>query len=386
MNTDHVDPVLHVVDSLGVGGVETGLASLIERTDDVLAHHVVCVRAAGATAERLARLGIPITVLGKGPGHHWALSLRFARYCRTVAPAVVHTRNWGTVDAIVGARLARVPVVVHCEHGRDFADVSGANRRRQRIRQVVSYLTDRMLAVSTELAHWLTDVVHVPARKVVVVGDGVDDVRFAPRADRDALRRALGYRPDDVVVGTVGRLDPVKNHPMLFAAADRIRHTHPNVRVLLVGDGPERSGLERLLEERRLHETVKLLGQRDDIPELLNVMDIFTLSSFAEGVSVAALEAMAVDLPVVATRVGGNVDVVVEGVTGALVPSGDVDAYVAALTPYVASSELRRTHGQRGRALVMERFTLDALAARYVGLYRELLAAKGLDALAGAIR
>lgn len=114
----------------------------------------------------------------------------------------------------------------------------------------------------------------------------------------------------------------------------------------------------------------------DDVPELLNLMDVLTLSSFAEGVSVAALEAMAVDLPVVAISVGGNV--VVDGDTGALVPSGDLDEYVA-------SAELRRTHGQRGRAMVLERFTLDRLAARYVESYRELLAARGLEELAGAI-
>jgi sugar transferase (PEP-CTERM/EpsH1 system associated) len=362
--------VLHVVDSLGVGGTELGLAKVIEGTREKIAHSVCAVRAGGATADRLDAHGVPVRVLGKRPGNDWTVPLRFARLCRQTAPDVVHTRNWGSVDAIVGARLARVPVVIHGEHGREASDPDGINRRRNRLRRMVVVLADRVVAVSEQLRTWLIREVGVPERKVSLLKNGVDAERFCPRDDRCDLRRAHGYGPQDIVVGTVGRLDPVKNQTALLEVLATLTATQPRLRVVIAGTGPERESLTRAVGERGLADKVALLGQRNDVPDVLNLLDVFILPSLGEGMCNTILEAMAVGLPVVATRVGGNPELVDDGVTGRLVPVCDDSALARAIALYAGDEGLRRKHGAAGRRRVVEEFSVGAMAERYLQLYR----------------
>lgn len=361
--------VLHVIDALGVGGTELGLASVIERTKSRIAHAVCCVRSGGATAERLTARGVPITVLHKRAGNDWSLPLRFARLCRQMTPDIVHTRNWGSVDAIIGARLARAPVVIHGEHGRDASDPEGTNRRRNRVRRVLSLFVDRMVAVSEQLQSWLIRDVGIPETKVALLKNGVDTQRFQMRSDRDALRLNHGYSPEDIIIGTVGRLDPVKNQTALLEVLAELRPAYPNLRVVIVGDGPEREPLSCEIANRGLHETATLFGHRDDVPAVLNMLDIFVLPSLGEGMCNTILEAMSVGLPVVATRVGGSPELVDDGTTGQLVPARDAGALARAIARYATDERLRRDHGAAGRRRVVEEFTLDRMVERYVALY-----------------
>jgi sugar transferase (PEP-CTERM/EpsH1 system associated) len=361
--------VLPVIDTLGVGGTELGLANVIAHTRNRIAHAVCCVRAGGATAERLAAEGIPITMLHKRPGNDWSLPVRFARLCRQAAPDIVHTRNWGSVDAIIGARLAGVPVVIHGEHGRDAADPNGTNRRRNWARRALSMFSDRMVAVSDQLRHWLIDEVGIRESKVEVLKNGVDVDKFQRRGDRAALRRSHGYSPEDIVVGTVGRLDPVKNQKALLEVAAALSAAHPYLRVVIVGEGPERAALSSEIARRNLRATAILLGQRDDVSAMLSMFDVFVLPSLGEGMCNTILEAMAVGLPVVATGVGGNPELVADGTTGQLVPVRDAGALAQAIARYVSDEPLRRRHGAAGRQRVVEEFTLQGMADRYARLY-----------------
>lgn len=363
--------VLHVVDTLGVGGTELGLANVVESTRGQIAHAVCCVRAGGATASRLEAQGIPVTVLRKPPGNDWGLPLRIARLCREVQPHVVHTRNWGSVDGIIGGRLARVPVVIHGEHGRDAADPDGTNRRRNRARRVLSLFTDRMVAVSDQLRRWLIDDVGIRESKVGVLKNGVDAEKFQRSSDRETLRRSHGYSPDDIIVGTVGRLDPVKNQAALLEMVYALSPAHPTLRVAIVGDGPEREALAREIVHRNLRSTAALLGHRDDISAMLSMLDVFVLPSLGEGMCNTILEAMAVGLPVVATRVGGNPELVDDGTTGQLVPVRDAGALAQAIGRYASDERLRRDHGAAGRKRVLEEFTLQGMAERYTQLYEK---------------
>ena len=180
--------VLHVVDALGVGGTELCTANVIERTLERFAHAVCCVRDGGVIAERLEAQGVPVTVLHKRTGNDWTVPLRIARLCRQIAPDIVHSRNWGSIDAIIGARLAGVPVVIHSEHGRDAGDPNGTNRRRNRARRLLSVLVDRMAAVSDQLGRWLVEEVGIRETKVSVLKNGVDAEKFERCNDRAALR------------------------------------------------------------------------------------------------------------------------------------------------------------------------------------------------------
>lgn len=362
--------VLHVVDTLGVGGTELCLANLVEHTQEQVAHAVCCVRQGGATAERLTARGIPITVLGKADGNEWRLPLRLARVCREQVPHIVHTRNWGTIDGIIGARLARVPVVIHGEHGRDATDPQGTNKRRNRTRRVLSMAVDRVVTVSDQLRSWLVDDVGIRTSKVRVLHNGVDLQRFGNPTPRNTLRAQYGFASTDVVIGTVGRLDPVKNQAALLAATSRMRATHPHLRCVIVGDGPEAEALRHVTDDNGLHNVVHLMGHRDDVPSMLALLDVFVLPSLAEGLCNTILEAMATRLPVIATRVGGNSELVVDGVTGRLIAASDVDALAQAIAFYAGNEAARAAHGGAGHERVLQEFTLDRMVARYIDLYR----------------
>lgn len=368
--------ILHVIDSLGIGGTEAGLATVIENTRDRFTHSVCCIRHDGPIADRLRAGGTDVHVIGKAEGNDWGLPLRLARHFRAAQPHIVHTRNWGSTDGILAARLARVPVVLHGEHGRDVSDVHGSNRKRNAARRILARMTQRVVTVSDQLRGWLVNDVGLRADKVVLIRNGVDSGRYRPLPDRDRLRAALELTAADFVIGTVGRLDPVKDQRAIVEASVALAASHPRLRAVIVGDGPMRDALERAVTKAGQQQRVRLVGQRDDVPEIMNVMDVFVLPSLGEGLCNTILEAMAVGLPVVATAVGGNTEMVVDGTTGTVVPSADREALAAALGRYAEQPTLRATHGAAGRQRVLASFSIQSMVDGYCALYRNAIAAR----------
>jgi glycosyltransferase involved in cell wall biosynthesis len=178
-------------------------------------------------------------------------------------------------------------------------------------------------------------------------------------------------------VGTVGRLDPIKNHRGLLQAFHAILERHPDwrgrVRLIIAGDGPLRAELAPLAADLGLGDSVWFPGARPDVPELMRAMDVFVLPSINEGISNTILEAMSTGRPVVAGRTGGNPELVVDGLTGALYDPDGEGALAAALEKYVQQSDLRRSHGEAARRRVVEQFSLEAMVARYGDFYDDVL-------------
>ena len=366
--------VVHVVNSLAVGGLENGVVNLVNTTAARFRHVIVCMTADGPLHGRL-RPEVEVVVLGKRPGQDpWAL-LRLVRLLRHLRPLIVHSRNWPAVDAIPAARVARVPLVVHGEHGREVADPEGRNLRRNRIRRALAPLVHHFVTVSADLRRWLIEDVRVPAAKVTAIHNGVDLSRFG-RAGKLESRMRLALPADAPIVGTVGRLDPVKDQVGLIRAFAQVRTQHPAAVLVVAGDGPCRAELERVAAGLGQRDHVRLLGNRDDIPTVMSALDVFVLPSIAEGISNTILEAMATGLPVVATRVGGNPELVEEGVGGALVPRSDPDALAAAIAAYTGDPELRRRHGQASRQRAIGHFSLERMAQAYANLYTALAATR----------
>jgi sugar transferase (PEP-CTERM/EpsH1 system associated) len=306
--------------------------------------------------------------LGKPPGH----SFRFLRHLsvrlRDLSPAVVHTRNWGGLDGIVAARLAGIGTVVHGEHGWTMEDVDGGNRKRRIARRWLTRAVREITCVSAQMERWLRDDVRV-RRPVTQIYNGVDTDRFAPVRDREAIRRELSIAPGALVVTTCSRLDPIKDHASLFRAFGVLRETRSDARLLVIGDGPERERLERLAGPG-----VELLGELGDVARVLAGSDIFVLPSFNEGISNTILEAMATGLPVIATAVGGNPELVMEGATGFLVPTARPDSIAGCLERYAADPGLRRAHGEAARRSACERFSVRAMVQGYESVYRRVAA------------
>jgi sugar transferase (PEP-CTERM/EpsH1 system associated) len=330
---------------------------------------------------RIARPDVPCIALHKPPGHGVKLYPRFWQLLRQHRPAIVHTRNLAALEMQVPSWAARVPGRIHGEHGRDISDLDGSNPRFQRIRRLYAPFVQRYVALSQDLQNYLQGPVGLRADRVVQIYNGVDTARFHPRQPADTAPEGLPFAPEAglCLVGTVGRMQVVKNQILLARAFVRLVQAQPalqqRLRLVVVGDGPQRSAVAALLADAGLAHLCWLPGERSDVPALMRSLDVFVLPSLAEGISNTILEAMACGVPVVATRVGGNAELVDDGRTGLVVPSDDDAALAAALARLAADPTLRSHMGAAARADVERRFSLDAMVRAYQGLYERTLGA-----------
>jgi len=356
--------VVHVVNSFETGGMEKGVATLIRHSTGLFDHVLVCLTHSGNTA-RLLPAGTEIIELHKPPGNSPSFLLRLAGVLRRLRPCVVHTRNWPGLDGVIAARLAGIRQLVHGEHGLGSDDPTGLDPRRLRVRRALASWPREYTCVSRSLERWLRETVRVP-RPVTRITNGVDTIACRPGPGAVA-RRDLGLGEGAFVVGVIGRLDPIKDHRTLLAAHARVRAAVPQLELLVVGDGPER---ERLMASAP--EGVRFLGNRDDVPAILQALDVFVLPSTNEGISNTILEAMASGIAVVASRVGGNPELVEDGRTGTLFAAGDAGALADALHAYAASRDLVARHGSAGRRRAEEAFSIDAMVGAYGAVWERV--------------
>lgn len=238
-------------------------------------------------------------------------------------------------------------------------------------------LIHRYVAVSRDLEQWLIQSVGVEPQRVSQIYNGVDAEKFAPGASAAVPPRSWAKNNGMVIVGTVGRLTPVKDQHSLLQAMAGLRSSRPELfarlRLVIAGDGPLMPALRESRDGLGLQDAVWLAGNRDDVADLLRLMDIFVLPSLAEGISNTLLEAQSVGLPVIATRVGGNVELVEEGVNGRLVPVSAPDALGDVLAELASDPVTRRRLGENARRRVREGFTWDRTVQAYRQLYDEVL-------------
>lgn len=371
--------IAHVLYRLDTGGMENIMVKLINHTSEHYRHAVICLEEFTDFRERIEATDVSCVALHKQPGKDWSAYLRLWRTLRQIKPDLVQSYNIGAIDAVVIARLCGVRRVIHAEHGRDAGDPRGESRKYRYLRRGLSPFIDRFVVVSRELERWLTTRVGIHRSRVVHIANGIDVASVTPSPDRNASRlrfQAFAF-PGMVLIGTVGRLDPVKDHLGLLSAfsalGDLLPQERHRLRLVIIGEGPQRPALESQIERLGLTGRVWLLGNRSDVLSLLAEIDIFALSSIAEGMPVTVLEAMAAALPVVATAVGGVGEVVSAGETGAVVAAGKPRELAEALVPYVQDAALRERHGTAGRHRVESQFSLAAMVSAYTTLYDGLL-------------
>jgi sugar transferase (PEP-CTERM/EpsH1 system associated) len=377
--------VAHVVFRFAVGGLENGVVNLINRMPRERWRHAVIAltEVDEAFAQRLQRADVFLAALNKPPGHGIRLYPRLFRLFRELRPAIVHTRNLAALEAMVPAWAAGVPVRIHGEHGRDVGDLDGGNRKYQRIRKLYRPFVQHYVALSRDLERYLIDRIGVPAARVAHIYNGVDSARFRPRGGRrEPIAGSPFNDPALFVVGAVGRLEAVKDQTNLARAFVSALRSDPaaaqRLRLVLVGDGPLKSAVEAIVRAAGVERLVWFAGERGDVAELLRGLDCFVLPSLAEGISNTLLEAMATGLPVIATRVGANADLMEEGAAGRLVPRADPDTLARELLALLDDPARALSYGRAGRQIVERRFSLERMVADYESLYLRLLAARGL--------
>ena len=381
--------ILHVVYRFAIGGLENGLVNLVNRLPrDAWRHAIVSLTDIDESfARRVTRDDVEMIAMSKRPGHALPLYPALFRRFRALAPTIVHTRNLAALEASVPAWAAGVPVRVHGEHGRDAVDPAGANVRRRWVRRAFRPFVNRYVAVSPDLERYLHDAVGIRADRIEQIFNGVDTVRFKPRAERQPLEGCPFDFRRHWLVGTVGRLETVKDQVNLAAAfVSAIRRrpdTRDRLRLVIVGDGALRAQVEAVLQGAGMRDLAWLAGERHDVPAVLQCLDAFTLPSQAEGVSNTLLEAMSTGLPIVATRVGANAELVVDGRSGTIVAPSDSEALATALLAYFDDRSLSEGHGAAARQRVEQRFSLDRMVDHYHRLYTALVDARlrnGVDA------
>jgi len=367
--------IAHLVLALDVGGLEEVVLRLLAHTDRArFTPLVYALDAPGAMASELAALGVPLVVLHRAPRLDPALPLRLARRLVSAGVRVLHTHNAGPhLYGALAANLARSgsrapgPRVVHTKHGRN----DPASPRRVLLNRFASTLTDRVVAVSDDAADVALHIEKVAKIKVMTIRNGVDTTVFRP-GDPGAARARLGLPAEGFHVGCVARLAAVKDHATLLRAFAILKKERPDAHLTLVGDGPERAALEAYSAAPDLAGSVHFVGARRDIAAVLPAFDVFALSSTSEGISLTLLEAASAGLPIVATRVGGNPEVVTTGETGCLVSPRDPVAFAAALAD-LSRRPSRAALGVAGRVRVERWFSVERMAHAYQDLYAEVL-------------
>ncbi len=375
--------IAHVIYHFGMGGLENGLVNLINRLpEDKYRHVVICMTGHDHFKERLNK-PVDIYDMHKKPGKDLMVYIRLWKALRKIKPDIVHTRNLSALEAQLPALLAGVPIRIHGEHGRDVHDLDGNNKRYQQIRKLFSYIVDRYIPLSQDLKTYLTDKVGIKAHKITTICNGVDINKFQvyQKNNTDIADAPEGFfNKGTIVIGTVGRLEQVKDQMNLLDAfillLKQLEVQDKDIKLLLVGDGSQKTKLEQKIKTQQLQKKVWLAGARDEVPELMNSMSIFVLPSLAEGISNTILEAMACGLPVIATGVGGNSELVNHAQTGWIVPRSDPQAIKEKCLQYIQSSDMLELHSQMARQTIEEKFSINTMVNNYNSVYTTLIKQK----------
>ena len=361
---------LHVIGALPIGGAERVVADLVTGLNpDRYDCRVCCVNEGGPVADELASRGLEVHVLGKRMKFDPLAVVKLARLIRERSIGIVHTHNF-TANAFArpAARLGRAPVVVATYHGKACC----TGRVRVLANRILARTADRIIAVSDDLRNTILQAERLSPDQVITIPNGIDVERYQAQRGNEDLKRSLGLPPSSKVVAIIAALTPVKDHRTFLHAARVIAEREPDARFLIVGDGPLRGELEALAAELGISQNAVFAGWRQDVVDLLAMTDVSVLSSVSEGTSIALLESMAAGVPIVATEVGGNSEVVDHGKTGYLVPASDAEALADRVLSVLQDPRQAERLGAAAVRRAEAKYSIRAMLSKTEELYEEL--------------
>ncbi len=363
--------ILHVVPSFGFGGMEKILCAVIESTGNRHQHAILALDGRTEAAAWVKTSNIQLINFVKSQSR-----FRFFRSLydalRISGPDLLMTFNWGATDAIWLGRIAGLRKIIHHEHGFSVEEGTSTLRRRDYMRAVVYRLASKVIVVSHELEEMCRKRIRIREACIKRIANGIDTAVYSPNeGERQRIRRSLGYGESEVVLGFAGRLDAVKNLDLLL---DIFNTADPRIypfRLLIIGDGPERKRLEARCRSAGIDRYVQFAGQREEVLCYLRAMDVFALTSIREQMPLIVLEAMAVGLPVITTRVGELPHIIHDGANGFIRDRmAPLEFFIQPLRSLLCLS-LRRRLGSAARKTVIEHFQLKFMLQQYYDMIHE---------------
>jgi sugar transferase (PEP-CTERM/EpsH1 system associated) len=373
--------LMHLVYSFDVGGLERIIANCIESLPDNFEHTIVTLST--YSEEFVAQLSKPVKMiaLNKPEGQSWATFKQFYTLLKQEKPDILHSYNLASLEFQTMAALARVPFRLHAEHGRDVHDPDGTNKKYQLLRKLVAPFVHKFVSVSDDLHQWLVKVVGLSSKKCHLILNGVDTTQYKPASDEEQINKTAGKK---LVFGHVGRLQAIKNQKNLIEsyilACEQNEKFKAESQLVIVGKGPLKETLEQQINVAAYQDNIKLWGERHDMPAVYKNLDVFVMSSDAEGVPMTMLEAMASGLPVVSTNVGG-IPEVTNKEQAILVEAKSSEALSEGLLlmfdRFKAEGEFGPVFSDMQKAsqqLVEARFSQTNMMNQYLALYQQGLA------------
>lgn len=370
--------ILHLFSTLPIGGAEDRLRTLLLNMDkDRFDPLVCCIGEKGVIGEEIASFGFEVISLNRMKHRRWdwrivrdLTSLIRDRKIELMHTQLYHANMYGRLAAF----RANIPVVItECNIYKSY------KYKRKVINRFLGKRTDRVIAVSNSVRDYVLGRDGLDPAKVIVVNNGVDITRFKPAANKEKVeaRRSLGIEPEVELLGTVSRLSTQKGLSFLLKALASILNRSPDLKLIIVGSGSLEEELKDEAARLNITDSVRFLGARRDVPDILKALDIFVMPSLWEGFPRALLEAMATGLPVVAARVGGVADAIEDSVSGLLVEPTDVQGLAASISEMLNDSALAERLGKKAREVVEADFSVSGMVDSMAKLYTEVLALRG---------
>ncbi len=373
MTSNTLPVICQVLHSLNMGGAEVLAREFAVRSVKEFKTVFACLDSIGTIGHQMQNDGYCVEVLGRRSGFDYQLARRLASFCRVNRVSIIHAHQYAPFFYSALSRFPGWrPPILFTEHGRAFPDF----RRPKRVaaNRLLLRRHDKVIAVGQNVRQALIANEGIPPNRIEVVYNGIDLTAYSPSsAARSSIREELGLSENDFVVIQVARLNSLKDHGTAIRAMERLRASHSQIRLLLVGDGEEMPAIVEQIVKAGLRSTVHILGMQSDVARLLAAADLFLLTSVSEGIPLTVLEAMAMGLPCVATNVGGIPEIIVDGNTGLLANARDDSAIASHIARLAGDSRFRRHLGDRALARAHDLFSDRNMHRTYNHIYHEMV-------------
>lgn len=364
--------VLHITYDMGIGGTEQVIKNLVTGCNsDAVAHHLCCIESPlGPWGETLQAAGIPVFSFSRSPKLDRQLIREIKHIITEHRIQVVHAHQYTPFTYGFFGKLGTRAKLIFTEHGRFYPDSSTLKRRL--VNRLLFPFVDKVTAISEATKQAMVQYEVIPAKKIEVIYNGIHAIAATSPEDQLALRKELNIPENAMIFGTIARFDPIKNQPLMIRGFARALVNHPNIRLVMVGDGPERESLESLVKKLGIEHAVHFTGYQPEPKRYINLFDVFLLTSLSEGTSMTLLEAMSVGKPCIVSNAGGNPEIVGHEKTGLVFPSEHEPELVKAMNRLIEDEALRTQFSAEAIGTFDSRFTAAVMQQRFMDIYKNL--------------